>query len=233
MAVIRTEREENFKVFIREKIERTNEWQTESHLGRLEEPSWIQRYEYESNIISELCNSNNLSKVIEFGSGPGTIGDLVNTKVGGIDWTNIDKPGAKDEFEKRGYSGKFHIKNLLNTFDTSGLDRDYNLIVANDFLEHIANPSEIISTSYDISTDDASIFISVPNWRMGHEFIYRGLFDYDNFIYFMWIHGWEILEVKPSPLKTQYFDKLSSEESMPDELIQSWNWYFIGKKRSK
>ena len=37
MAVLRTAREENFKVFVREKITRANEWQTESHIGRLEE----------------------------------------------------------------------------------------------------------------------------------------------------------------------------------------------------
>jgi hypothetical protein len=68
---------------------------------------------------------------------------------------------------------------------------------------------------------------------MGHEFIYRGLFDYDNFIYFMWIHGWAIEDVLPSPLKTQFVAKLDSEQTMPDELVQSWNWYFIGKKRAE
>jgi hypothetical protein len=233
MAVLRTAREENFKVFVREKITRANEWQTESHIGRLEEEAWIKRYEYESDILSNLCKNNNLSKVIEYGSGPGTIGDLVNTKTNGIDWTNIDKIGAKDEFEKRGYTGKFFVKDLMNTFDTTDLDDDYDLVVANDFLEHIANPSEVLATSYEISSPNSSIFVSVPNWRMGHEFIYRGLFDYDNFIYFMWIHGWAIEDVLPSPLKTQFVAKLDSEQTMPDELVQSWNWYFIGKKRAE
>jgi hypothetical protein len=180
MAVLRTAREENFKVFVREKITRANEWQTESHIGRLEEEAWIKRYEYESDILSNLCKNNNLSKVIEYGSGPGTIGDLVNTKTNGIDWTNIDKIGAKDEFEKRGYTGKFFVKDLMNTFDTTDLDDDY-----------------------------------------------------DNFIYFMWIHGWAIEDVLPSPLKTQFVAKLDSEQTMPDELVQSWNWYFIGKKRAE
>ena len=194
MAILRTAREEKFNSYSRKECEKPNEWQVEDHVQRLDQPSWIERYDYESNMI-------------------------------------LDKIGAKEEFEKRGYKGKFLIKNLHNYFDTEGMDRDYDLIVANDFLEHIANPSNILSNSYDITTEEAKIFVSVPNWRMGHTFIYRGIFDYDNFVYFMHTHGWSITEVKPSPLKTPYLDKLSSEESMPDELIQSWNWYFIGEKR--
>jgi hypothetical protein len=65
---------------------------------------------------------------------------------------------------------------------------------------------------------------------MNHEFIYRGLFDYDNFIYFCKIHGWEPESVYPSLLKCEYKNKLSSEETLPEEMVDSWNWYIYTKK---
>ena len=145
--------------------------------------------------------------------------------------SKIVKIGAKNEHEKRNFKGKVIVKNLMNQLNKENLENNYDLFVANDFLEHIANPSNIVSSSYELATEKSMFFVSVPNWRMGHEFIYRGLFDYDNFIYFMYVHGWEILNVYASPLTTPDSPKLTSEESMPDELRRSWNWYFLAKKR--
>ena len=153
----------------------------------------------------------------------------------------IDNPYAKKLFEKNKFKGKFLVKDLMNYLDTSDLDNDYDFLIANDFLEHIANPSNLLSESYKITTDNAKFFISVPNWRMGHSFIYRGLFDYDNIIYTMKIHGWEPIECYESFLKISEektgikllvdpWTKLSSEDEMPDELISSWNWYFLCDK---
>jgi hypothetical protein len=74
------------------------------------------------------------------------------------------------------------------------------------------------------------MFVSVPNWRMGHTFSYRGLFDYDNFVYFMYTHGFVFTGVAGSPLKCPHSPKQSSEETMDDELITSWNWYMLFDK---
>ena len=71
---------------------------------------------------------------------------------------------------------------------------------------------------------------------MGHSFIYRGLFDYDNIIYTMKIHGWEPIECYESfhqissESSESLIPKLSSEDEMPDELLSSWNWYFLCDK---
>lgn len=233
MAILRTKNEEGLNNYNKRYCERPDEWKEKAHVDRLEQNSWKIRYDSESNMVLDVCLKNNYTKVLEFGSGPGVLGNMVVDKSGiDIDWTNIDKIGAKQEFEKRGYKGKFLVENLHNYFDIKNVDRDYDLIVANDFLEHIANPSNILSMSYDITKESAKIFVSVPNWRMGHTFIYRGLFDYDNWIYFMWTHGWKVTEVLPSSMnKTLDYPRLSSEEEMPEELRLSWNWYFIGEKR--
>jgi hypothetical protein len=78
----------------------------------------------------------------------------------------------------------------------------------------------------------STLFVSVPNWRMAHQFLYRGLFDYDNFIYFMHIHGFEMDSVYPSCLMTPDYPTTDTEETMPEELRRSWNWYFVMKKKS-
>ena len=55
---------------------------------------------------------------------------------------------------------------------------------------------------------------------------YRGMWDFDNFLYFMAIHGYEGLTVDGSILQTPHYKKLDSEELLDDSLLQSWNWYF-------
>jgi 2-polyprenyl-3-methyl-5-hydroxy-6-metoxy-1,4-benzoquinol methylase len=233
MAVIRElnkEVELNFKVYNHD-VTHPNEWISPETKARIDEQSWVQRYKYESDLIYNICKENNLQTVLEYGSGPGVLGDMVVNKLPKTSWTNLDKIGAKNEHEKRNFKGKVIVKNLMNQLNKENLENNYDLFVANDFLEHIANPSNIVSGSYELATEKSMFFVSVPNWRMGHEFIYRGLFDYDNFIYFMYVHGWEILNVYASPLTTPDSPKLTSEESMPDELTRSWNWYFLAKKR--
>ena len=61
-----------------------------------------------------------------------------------------DKKWAKYQFEKRKLKGNFVVKDLMNEFDISDIDKDYDLIIANDFLEHIANPSDVLSCYGDV-----------------------------------------------------------------------------------
>ena len=111
--------------------------------------------------------------------------------------------------------------------DTEGLLPRYDLIICNDTLEHLLAPTNVVKKVRSLMTRTSIFFVSVPNWRMAHQFLYRGLWDYDNFIYFMYIHGFEMEAVYPSCLQTPPYPKTDTEETMPDELIQSWNWYFV------
>lgn len=233
MAVFRTSGDEAFKNFGNQAIEVVSplEWADELEQSRIDEKSWIHRYEYEAAMIAEVIKENNYKKILEIGSGPGMLAQYIYKLIPDLDYSFIDKATSKAIFEKRDFKGnKFYVKDLMHFFDVSDLDNDYDLVIANDFLEHIANPSHVLFQARNITKENASFFISVPNWRMNHEFIYRGLFDYDNFIYFSKIHGWEPESVAGSPLKCAYFPKNDTEESMPDELVQAWNWYFTTKK---
>jgi SAM-dependent methyltransferase len=241
MATIRTNGELDVTFFKNEEVKHqfnnSNEWVDEpNNIGldgyecRIDIPAWQQRYSYESNILKKIIIENNYNKIIELGSGPGALGQKIMDNLT-LDYTFIDQPGAKKIFEDRGYKGNFFIKNLMNGFDVDGLRDDYDFLIANDFLEHIYNPSVVMQESYKIIKPNGKMFISVPNWRMGHTFIYRGLFDYDNFIYFMYTHGFEICNVWDSPLRCNYSNKETSESQMDDKLITSWNWYMLFNKR--
>lgn len=242
MGIFRTQREPELTFFRNQQhthqFGNSDEWKNESNiLGitqecRVDIPSWQERYKYEANILSKIINEHKLFKIIELGSGPGELGQKIieNSKTS-LDYTFVDQQGAKEIFDNRSYSGKFKVIDMMNNFDTVDLDRDYDFLIANDFLEHIYNPSIVIQESYKIIRDGGKMFVSVPNWRMGHTFIYRGLFDYDNFIYFMFTHGFEICGIYESILKCNSTLKLSSESEMDDRLINSWNWYMLFDKR--
>jgi SAM-dependent methyltransferase len=200
--------------------------------GRLRdnEDVWKQRYEYEKKLIINETNITKNNHILELGSGPGYLGQLIINETG-CNYTFVDKIGAKQLFDERNYKGKFIIQNMMDGIDVTPLTDTYDVIVANDFLEHISNPGNLVRNLHNHTPKHTLFSISVPNWRMGHDWIYRGLFDYDNFIYFMFTHGWDPISVASSPLITDDYPKIESESTMPEPLRRSWNWYFTFEKQ--
>ena len=198
---------------------------------RIHEPVWEERYNYEVNIISEIIEKGKYKTILELGPGPGVLCSKLSSKYNDLEYHLVDIEAAKETNKRKNLGGIFHVQNLDNTLDTTHLPKKIDLFIANDFLEHVQNPSSIIQKVKSLLDEHGKVFISVPNWRMGHTFIYRGLFDYDNFIYFMYTHGFEISGIWDSPLKCGYSQKLSSESEMDDQLITSWNWYMLFDKR--
>ena len=93
------------------------------------------------------------------------------------------------------------------------------------------NPSIIVQTIYNLTHPDSIYFISNPNWRMGHQFVYRGLFDFDNFLYFLYIHKFEIQGIYKSELQTPNYPQIDSETLLPISNLRDWNHYMIFKHR--
>lgn len=210
---------------------RLDEW-NDTDINRVKEPAWETRYQYESHLICQIINENNINTILELGSGPGKLSSIIQSNIPrDITYHLVDKPFAKKYFDEQNYKGNFFIQDISTHLITTELLPEYDLIICNDTLEHLYAPSNIVKTCYNLMNNTSVFFISIPNWRMAHQFIYRGLWDYDNFLYFMYIHKLEPLEVYPSPLQTPYYSKLDSEESMPNELLQSWNFYFHFKKK--
>ena len=209
-----------------------DEWKSDESLNRLFESSWEARYEYESDIITQVIDMYNIKNIIELGSGPGVLCNKILKKNKIDSYNLVDIEAASIANKNQNLGGTFHVRDLNNGIDID-ITNKIDLFIANDFLEHIQNPAKIILDIKKLMTENGLAFISVPNWRMGHAWIYRGLFDWDNFIHFMWQHGFAFESYIGSPLKCPSYPKLDSEKSMPDEMVNSWNFYMIFKRNDQ
>ena len=211
--------------------EHTNEWEG---TGRLQEAAWQERYNYEAAITIELLKQNpHVKNVLEIGSGPGILSQKILEQLPDLNYHLVDKPFAKKYFEENNFKGTFFVKDLCNGFDKEGLLDSYDFVIANDFLEHVYNPHAIIKAVYELTNKDSIFFISNPNWRMSHQYIYRGLFDFDNFIYLLYTHHFDMVGFYGSQLKTPAYPRISSETLLPEENLTDWNHYMIFKHKNK
>ena len=208
----------------------TNEWED---AGRLQEAAWQARYEYEATIVTEVIEQNpHIKNVLEIGSGPGVLSQKILEQHPDLNYHLVDKPFAEKYFIENGFKGTFFVKDLSHGFNTEGLLDKYDLIITNDFLEHVFNPHTILSTVHNLTTPESVFFISNPNWRMAHQYVYRGLFDFDNFVYLLYTHMFSLEGFYGSQLKTPNYPRISSETLLPEENLTDWNHYMIFKHRS-
>lgn len=209
--------------------EHANEWED---AGRLQEEAWQMRYEYEASLIDDVIENNpHIKTVLEIGSGPGILSQKILEKHPNLEYDLVDKPFAEKYFKDNNFKGRFFVKDLQNSFDTNGLRNKYDLVIANDFLEHVYNPHIILKTIYERTHKDSTFFISNPNWRMSHQYVYRGLFDFDNFIYLLYTHLFKLEGFYGSQLKTPDYPRISSESLLPQENLTDWNHYLLFKHR--
>jgi len=205
------------------------EWDDPS---RINEESWQQRYEYEASIIYSIIKDNpHIKNVLELGSGPGVLSQHILKNNPELNYHLVDKPFAEKYFREQNFTGDFFVKDLSNSFDTDGLLDCYDLVITNDFLEHVLNPHIIVKTIYQLTNKNSVYLISNPNWRMAHQFLYRGLFDFDNILYFLYVHGFECIGLYGSQLQTPKYPRLTSETLLPEENLYDWNHYLLFKHR--
>ncbi len=204
-----------------------NEWENTT---RLAEQGWDNRYDYEAAMLRDVIVEGKIKTILEIGSGPGVLSQKVQRLLPyKVQYDLVDKPFAKKYFDEHKFEGRFFVKDISINLDVTGLMAAYDLVICNDTLEHLIAPSNVVKGIRSLMHHDSTLFVSVPNWRMAHQFLYRGLWDYNNFIYFMYIHGFEMESVYPSCLQTPDYPRVDSESEMPEELRRSWNWYFTMK----
>ena len=208
-----------------------DEWSGDS-INRINEKAWQQRYDYEALLINNIIKENpHIKNILELGSGPGVLSQRIQEEYPDLTYHLVDKSHAQKYFNEQNFKGEFFVKDLSNSFNTEGLLNQYDLVITNDFLEHVLNPSIIVQTIYELTNKESIYFGSNPNWRMAHQWVYRGLFDFDNFIYFLYTHKFELEGFYGSQLKTPNYPKISSESLLPEENLTDWNHYLIFKHR--
>jgi 2-polyprenyl-3-methyl-5-hydroxy-6-metoxy-1,4-benzoquinol methylase len=208
-----------------------HEWISKDSANRIEDPSWVYRYDYESSILSQIINEHKIKNILEVGSGPGTLCKSILDKSQSLEeYHLVDIEAARKINEEKKLGGIFHVTDLNEGINVDFQNKKFDLFIANDVLEHVQNPAKIILQAKENMIKEGYAFISIPNWRMGHTWVYKGLFDWDNFMHFMWVHGFEPVLFVESPLKCAFSRKLDSEITMPDELIDSWNFYILFKR---
>ena len=204
-----------------------------------DEAGWENRYKHEVNVMFNVFDKNpDINKIIEIGSGPGKLGDLILSIKKEMIYDRIDGPSAKRAYERRKYRGRhFYVQDLFDSFDCSEIHEKYDLVIMNDFLEHIRNPSLIIQRCRENLLHSKGLaFISIPNWRMKHHFFYPGLFDFDNFLKFMTFEGFHLISQFPSwgtdvHIRTPRLTNIETTLNPQSEF--DWNWYLIFNKAIK
>jgi 2-polyprenyl-3-methyl-5-hydroxy-6-metoxy-1,4-benzoquinol methylase len=209
--------------------EHANEWED---AGRLQEEAWQKRYEYEASIVEDVIKDNpHIKTVLELGSGPGILSQKILEQHPDLEYDLVDKPFAHKYFVENNFKGRFFVKDLSNSFDTDDLRNKYDLVITNDFIEHVYNPHIILKTIHELTTPNSIFLISNPNWRMAHQYVYRGLFDFDNFVYLLYTHMFQLESFYGSQLKTPPYPRISSETLLPEDNLTDWNHYLIFKHR--
>ena len=125
-----TELEQSFNIADYE-AESSKEWES---VDRITEPVWEERYNYEANLIINLIEENpHIKNVLELGTGPGVLAQKVLDRFPDLNYHLVDKPFAKEAFEKNNFKGTFFVKDLSNDFEVEGLSSKYDLVISNDF----------------------------------------------------------------------------------------------------
>lgn len=119
-------------------------------------------------------------KVLELGCGMGDFGALLKSQYGcsvcGID---IHKAALEEATHKL---DSVHHGNI-ELMDLTLLDKDYDLIIANDVLEHLQDPWEIVNKLHDHLVPEGVFIASIPNvrfYRVVKNLLIRGIWEYED-----------------------------------------------------
>jgi 2-polyprenyl-3-methyl-5-hydroxy-6-metoxy-1,4-benzoquinol methylase len=161
MSLFRTQNPEPFVTMKDMDTYHSHEWADGGSLERIQEDAWVKRYQYEAQLISDTINQNHkIKNVLEIGSGPGVLSQEILKIHPELDYHLIDKPFAEKAFKDKNFKGTFFVKDLAEQFDTTGLREKYDLVIMNDFLEHVTNPHLILKTVYNLTHTDSIFFIN-------------------------------------------------------------------------
>jgi len=123
---------------------------------------------------------NNLSSIIEIGSGSGALAKAIKLRSPNIKYIGVEIVEEYAELSKR-YCDTVLIDNIEKpTPELNGFIQNASAIIFSDVLEHLYNPWETLKSLSEKISHDCAIFASIPNIQ--HWSIFIGLIS-GNFNY--------------------------------------------------
>ena len=170
--------------------------------------------------------SNQLSKILDLGCGEGLLkylGDKGYKNLSGFDLTDSIK-------EKSKYVYKINIGNAENL---PYHDNSFDLLVLDQFLEHVINPKEILEEAFRVTKLDGKIIIGIPN---AAEYKKYKMFPFFMFILREHIQHFDIHHISLLVDKIGYYIEEFEETTYPMQAMNMpmSNLYIVlNKKKNK
>lgn len=111
--------------------------------------------------ISELLGSNlSGKKILDIGCGRGQLGSCLKDKGATVHGCDV-APNAVMEAQKvLDQAWVFNVE----SGDYSSFDKDYDIIIATELIEHLFHPDEFLENAHSMMDDSARLIITTPNF---------------------------------------------------------------------
>lgn len=117
-------------------------------------------------------------RVLELGCGAGVFGKRLKDDFGcTVEGIELFKEAAEEAATRL---DKVHLAEL-ESFDFSSLNKKFDLIVANDVLEHLKDPWSVLSKVRSCLTKDGYVVVSIPNvryYKVVQSLLFKGEWKY-------------------------------------------------------
>jgi len=142
-------------------------------------------------IKQKFLGNINSKKILEVGCGDGGVIELLKNEnsVVGID---ISSNGVKN-------LKSLGIKSYLVDISQEKIPAEtgfFDFVLVFEVFEHLKSPQYAIEEIQRVCRKNGIVLLSIPNYRTGHKFIYRGLFYFKSFEKYLIDNGFEIVDKK-------------------------------------
>lgn len=118
-------------------------------------------------------------RVLDLGCAAGRLGEALKTRGGallvhGVEQDDSAAAAARTRLD-RVWRGD------LSELDWSGLGEEYDVVIAADLLEHLADPWQILREARSVLASNGRVVASIPNvryWKVVADLLFRGEFRY-------------------------------------------------------
>lgn len=142
--------------------------------------------------LDTFLSSSNPGKVLEIGCGDGAMLQLLTDR--NVDAVGVD---ASASGISRCTAAGLRAQCLDVSTDSLPFPNDsFDVVISLETFEHLMNPHYALQEVRRTLRSGGRLFCSIPNPRIGHPYLYPGLFEYKNFRRFLEQAGFDVKRVE-------------------------------------